>query len=109
MNWTVESIKALLQSRDDAVLRGLVRIYEYQKYDEQRNQETKYHNRMGFTKSDAKFGTSIVENWIVKKRPLSPNQMYRAREMMNRHARQILRIMNGEQGLPIGNTIERTK
>jgi len=95
--WTVEEIKELILTRDDAVVRGLKRIYDYQVADEKRDEATKYHNNVGFKPQDAKFATSLVQGWILNNRQISEKQMYRARKLMLKYSGQLLRIIYEKQ------------
>ena len=56
-----QDIIDLLQRNDKAIARALVALNERQTQDEQRSEETKYHNGIGFTGADARMGTSMAQ------------------------------------------------
>lgn len=62
---TLEKIMSLLTRTDElgrkAVGRALLALNARQTQDEQREQETKYHNKKGFQKCHAKRGTSMAQ------------------------------------------------
>jgi L-rhamnose isomerase len=59
--WTKESILHLIDTDDRAVYRALVRLYSFQTADEQRVQDTKHTNGVGFSAFDAKTLSDIAE------------------------------------------------
>lgn len=63
--WTREKIVELLQTRDDAVERGILRIYQLQTEDEKRSGSTKHSNGVGFNGADASYGTYLAQ-WLSK-------------------------------------------
>jgi len=94
--WTVDSLKELIRTNDNAVIRGMLKIYQYQTNDEQMAERTEYKNSVGFSGVDAEIMSSFVK-WYQNKNYLSPKQMEIARKKMVRYAGQLLRIMAGEQ------------
>ncbi len=64
----------LLQTNDKAIARALVVLNERQTADEQRSEDTKYHNGIGFTGADAKMGTSMAKFYEARGY-LSPKQL----------------------------------
>lgn len=54
-----------------AVAKALVILYKNQTDDEQRHAETKYSNSIGFTSSDARFGTRCAK-YFIKNKNLQP-------------------------------------
>ena len=110
--WTVDEIKALLQRSDDAVARGVVRIFEFQTADEKNSENTQYDNGIGFSAVDAKIMSSFAKQIMVHQRgggkyrfPLSPKQLAIARTRIVKYARQLCEIANravvatGESGI----------
>ena len=89
----------LLEKRDDAVERGVVAIYKRQTSDEQRMQETKYNNKVGFTGADAEFGSSLAQQ-LLRGYHLTAKQMLYARRMMKRYAGQLAKIANKQIANP---------
>jgi hypothetical protein len=55
-----DTIVNLLKTNDKAVARALVVLNERQTFDEQRTEDTKYNNGVGFTPADARMGTSMA-------------------------------------------------
>ena len=97
--WTKDSLKELLRTNDEAVIRGMKRIHEYQTSDEQVTEETKYRNDVGFSGCDAKLLSSFVEKHN-KFGSLSDKQMFYARKKMVKYAGQLLLIMAGQLPKP---------
>lgn len=93
--WTREQIIELIDKRDDAVIRGMIRIYELQTEDEQNVEDTMYQNGVGFNGADANIMSSFV-TFYKKFGYLSPKQMVIARKKMRKYSRQLVRIANGE-------------
>lgn len=72
--YTHDDIVQLLATNDKAVARALVVLTERQTADEQRAEETKYHNGEGFRPCHARMGTSMA-NFYSKRGYLSPKQL----------------------------------
>jgi hypothetical protein len=94
--WTVDSLKELIRTNDNAVIRAMLKIYQYQTHDEQVAERTEYNNSVGFSGVDAEIMTSFAK-WYENKKYLSPKQMEIARKKMVKYAGQLLLIMAGEQ------------
>lgn len=94
--WTKESLRELIRTNDNAVIRGMLRIYEFQTHDEQMAERTEYHNSVGFSGVDAEIMSSFVK-WYESHKYLSPKQMEIARKKMVKYAGQLLLIMAGAQ------------
>jgi hypothetical protein len=97
---TKDSIKALLISRDDAVIRGLQVIFALQTATEQAVGCTNTPNGVGFSKAHDEFATSLVK-FYQKRGFLSPKQMNAARKLMQRYAGQLAKVANGEIANPL--------
>lgn len=94
--WTVDEIRDLLNTRDDAVIRGMIRIYHYQTAQEQYVGETRECNGVGFNGFDSEFLSSLCEQ-VKKGRSLSPKQIFAARRKMLKYSRQLMKVANGDQ------------
>ena len=90
---TQESIQALLESNDKAVIRGLLAIYARQTSAEQSMEATKEDNGIGFNACDAPFMSSLAK-WYNAKGFLTPKQLYRARKTIIKYRRQLTEIAN---------------
>lgn len=91
--WTKEEIKTLLIRRNDAVERGIVRIYQNQTADEQSEKRTKYLNNRGFNATDARYGTYLAR-YVLEGRPLTGKFLYDARKMCIKYSRQLCELAN---------------
>jgi hypothetical protein len=97
---TKAEIVALLARNDKAIGRALVVLNERQTQDEQRSQDTKYHNGIGFTGADARMGTSMAQ-FFAARGYLSPKQLaywrkpnVRGVARIAKYAGQLLEIAN---------------
>jgi hypothetical protein len=97
-----ESIQALLQTNDRAVVRGVLRIYERQTAAEQSSEATHDANGVGFNSTDAEILTSFAKG-ILKYGSLTPKQMVIARKKMPKYWAQLAEIaaQNGREIRPI--------
>jgi hypothetical protein len=97
---TKQAIIDLLEKNDEAVLHGLMAIYDRQTDDEQASHETKHDNAMGFNGLDAGIMSSFAEQvrskgWVPGKgyracKFLSPKQLALARKKLHKYAGQLL-------------------
>jgi hypothetical protein len=92
--WTKESLRELLATNDAAVVKGMLRIYEYQTETEQNIQATVEHNDVGFSGCDGQILASFAEQYKVRG-SLTEKQMVIARKKMKKYAGQLLLIMAG--------------
>lgn len=92
--WTKEEIRRLLESRDDAVVRGLIVLYSLQTSEEQSEDRTVEKNNVGFNALDAEFLSSLAR-YAEKRGMLTEKQMYYARKRILKYAGQLARIANG--------------
>ncbi len=88
-------LRVKLATDDRWILPALMRIFQNQTEDEQQNHETKDHNGIGFTGTDAEFLSSCAEayrtrNWLSEKR------MHYVRLHMPKYAGQILKASDPE-------------
>lgn len=93
--WTKDEIKEQLMTNDEWLVRGLVAIYNKQTMDEQRVEETKHHNDVGFTGADGHFMTSVAK-FYQRNRYLSDKQRFLVRKKMSKYAGQLADIANGK-------------
>lgn len=87
-------IKEQLASNDNWVLRGLLAIWNKQTADEKMTKDTKHHNGVGFTGSDAEFYTAMADR-VNSGYSLSVRQMECIRKGMKKYAGQLRRIADG--------------
>lgn len=98
--FTKQYILNLIDTRDDAVTRGLVAIYNRQTQDEQSTESTNKLNGMGFNGTDAAFGSSLAKQiikWESDRRyptPLSRTQLEKGRKMLRKYAGQLAKVAN---------------
>ena len=93
--WTKDEIKGLIETRDDAVVRGMLRIYDLQTESEQVFGDTHENNGVGFSGVDGGIMSSFVE-FYNKTNFLSYKQMKIARKKMLKYAGQLTMISNKE-------------
>jgi hypothetical protein len=93
--WTKNEIKGLIESRDDAVVRGMLRIYDLQTESEKVFGDTHANNGVGFSGVDGEIMSSFVE-FYNKANFLSYKQMKIARKKMLKYAGQLTKIANNE-------------
>lgn len=102
---TKESIKEQLLVKDAWVHRAVTAIYEYQTADEQRVDETRENNGVGFNGPDARILSSFakqIKAWNAAPAyrrypaPLSTAQMRIARKKILKYSGQLARIANKE-------------
>ena len=92
--WTKDDIKALLETNDAAVIKAMLRIFEYQTYSEQESEHTQDFNGVGFSGVDGEILSSFTKQFQTRGF-LSPKQMIIARKRMQKYASQLLLIMAG--------------
>lgn len=95
MAYTKADIKTLLDTRNDAVERGIVRIYGLQTAEEQITEATIEHNGVGFSGADSRLG-SYYAKWVMGGNHLSGKHLERARKMAKKYSGQLVRIANHE-------------
>lgn len=94
MNWDKEKIIELLENSDEMVRRSVVKIYQYQTDDEQRTEQTRHHNGVGFNGVDGEIMSSFAKQ-IMSGRKLTDNQLGMARKKIRKYAGQLTKIANG--------------
>ena len=93
--WEKEEIKGLIETRDDAVVRGMLRIYGLQTESEQVFGDTHENNGVGFSGVDGEIMSSFSE-FVNKTGFLTFKQMKLARKKMLKYAGQLTKIANKE-------------
>ena len=78
---TKDQIVHLLETNDKAIARALVVLNDRQTADEQRSQDTKYHNGRGFRPCHAHMGTSMAQ-FFLRNGFLTPKQIQYWRKTM---------------------------
>lgn len=91
--WTKDEIIAMLDSRDDAVIRAALAIYARQTEDEKSSMDTKWKNGIGFAANDAE-GMTRFCNFVRADKTISSRFMAYARGRMKRYHRQLIEIAN---------------
>lgn len=91
--YTKQSIKAMLETNDKAVQRGVLAIYAYQTAAEQATEETNQDNGVGFNGADAPILSSFAKQ-LQKGWKLSEKQMAIARKKIVKYAGQLTKIAN---------------
>jgi hypothetical protein len=84
-------IDFLLCTRNVAVERAILAIYERQTLDEKACSDTKHRNGIGFTGADARLGTYYAK-WILSGKHLSGRHLENARQMSRKYIRQLVDI-----------------
>jgi hypothetical protein len=93
--WTKEKVRDLLDKRDDAVIKGMIRIWEHQTAYEKKVKATTDHNNVGFTGVDGDIMCSFVD-FYKKNGFLSQKQLTLARKKMRKYAGQLVKIIYNE-------------
>ena len=93
--WTVDKMKEILNKYDDQVCKAIVKLYDYQTYDEQICQDTHEQNGVGFNGVDAPILSSFAE-FYKKTGFLTPKQLVIARKKIMKYAGQLCKIANQE-------------
>lgn len=91
--WTKEEIRELLNRNNVAVIKGLVRIYEFQTDDERTYDNTIEDNGVGFSGVDGEILTSIA-NQFLKWGSVSEKQFAIVKKKMVKYAGQLAKIAN---------------
>ena len=91
--WTRGEIENMLKTSDAAVERGIIRLWKNQTTDEQRSQDVRHNNGIGFAAWSARSGTYFA-NWINSGRHLTGRHLERARKITLFHAGQLTEAAN---------------
>jgi hypothetical protein len=101
-----EQIQALIDRDDKAVYRALYQIYQRQTESEQRTEDTKFRNDIGFSAADAKYLTYTAK-WLIKYGKLDEYHLNKVRGRIRRYWKQLAEIAaetaerRKEMGLPV--------
>lgn len=107
--WTKDAIRELLAKNDKAVAKAVVAIYERQTADEQRAEQTKYHNGVGFNGTDSRRG-SYYATYAKRSGRLTGKHLDIARRMMMKYAGQLADIANeNEQAKAVESVVEKAE
>jgi hypothetical protein len=94
---TVAFVKNMLRTNKVWALKALVRIYqENQTADEQAAKVTAHDNGIGFTGVDAKFASSLAEQYL-KRGSLSDKQMGFVFKIMPKYASQVIKMSDASR------------
>ncbi len=93
--WTKEEIRELLDRNNVAVIKGLVRIYEFQTDAERIYDDTIEDNGVGFSGIDGEILTSIA-NQFLKWGSITEKQFAVVKKKMVKYAGQLTKIANDE-------------
>lgn len=94
--WSKEQIIHLLETKDNAVERGLIRIYERQTADEKANGKTVSRNHLGFNAIDANYGTYLAK-FVLNGNKLTGIHLVKARNLIMKYAGQLTEIANSKK------------
>ena len=84
-------IQDLLRKNDNAVVRGVIQIYNRQTFDEQVEQESNVENGIGFSKNDAPFMSTVAIAFITGKK-VDAKTFEIARSKMLHYWKQLMEI-----------------
>jgi hypothetical protein len=90
--WDKQRIVDTMLQSDKALMTGLLKILGNQTSDEQRNENVKYENGVGFNRVDAYILTSIA-NQYTKQGFISPKQLEIVRKRMPKYAGQLYTLL----------------
>ncbi len=93
--WNKLTIRAMLETNNVWVVRGLMAIYKYQTESEKAEGVTREDNGVGFNGVDSEILTSFAQQWQARNF-LSPKQLEIARKKMLKYSGQLAKIANGE-------------
>ena len=97
--WTVQDVRNLLLTDDEAIVKALLLINERQTADEQAAQQTRYLNHRGFRSCHGKFSGYVAYYKHFGK--LTEKQMIVLRRSMYMYAGQIFKIMLSRANQPV--------
>lgn len=92
-SWKVEEIKAMLETNNSLVERGISLIYQFQTEDEKETQFARHDNGVGFNKFDSEILSSFARQ-INEGNHLTIKQMAVARKRIMKYAKQLTKISN---------------
>jgi hypothetical protein len=89
----------LLMNDDRALWKGLYTIYQYQTEEEKDCEDTVYDNGVGFNALDARFLTSLAQQYEKNKRVGSLNQTAALRKRLTKYTNQLRIVADRKQGV----------
>lgn len=90
--WTKDLLKELFLSNEEALIRGMFRIYDKQTEDEKAVEDTVEDNGVGFSGVHGNIMSSFAK-FYQERRYLSKKQMDTVKKIMPRYAGQLLKLM----------------
>lgn len=93
--YSIDEIKEMLINNDNAVIRGILALYEKQTLDEQTAKNSRHSNGIGFNRFDSRT-MSLYANQIKTGYELDAVQFRDARERIMKYSKQLMRIANKE-------------
>ena len=94
--WDKESIRKLLQTNHQAVLRAIIVLYNRQTELEKEFKESNINNGIGFTCKDSWFLSNLAMQ-LIKYKKISKNDYWRARWRVFKYAGQLADIANKKE------------
>jgi hypothetical protein len=89
----------LLMNDDRALWKGLHTIYQYQTEEEKDCEDTVYDNGVGFNALDARFLSSLAQQYDKTRRVGSVNQTTALRKRLPKYATQLRIVADRKQGI----------
>jgi hypothetical protein len=89
--WSKDSIQALIDTNDRAVMRALLVLYSRQTEAEQATESTREHNGRGFSAFDAEILSSFAVQ-VKSRGTLTPRQLEVARKRVRSYWKQLLEV-----------------
>ena len=93
MSWTKLQIKEKIKYSQGWLERAILAIYKRQTADEQRAEDTRYKNHIGFNAADAHYLTYCAK-WLLKGKHLSEHHIEKARSRVIKYCGQLVQIAN---------------
>ena len=93
--WTTTEVKAKLETDDKWLYKGVVALFERQTKDEQRVEDARIVNNVGFNKPDS-HKMSYYAKWIMKKGRLDGHFRDDARRRILKYSAQLTKIADKE-------------
>jgi len=95
--WTEKEIVTWIETAQSTELhRPLRRLYDRQTQDEKLCASTVHSNGIGFSASDAEFGTGLMNHW-TEKGWFSDKQVKRLRRLLKKYRRQLVAVANEQE------------
>lgn len=97
--WRKDDVLALLESRDEAVVRAVKGLYARQTAHERNAQATHEANGAGFNAHDARFLSDVAASLPKWGDRMTPRQLAVSRKMLRKYWRQLLEIIQEKGGV----------